>query len=360
MELGDKMLIDEKIQTYYLNNVKQIFVYLTSNCQLRCKQCLYKPLLSNTTNDAIPFEILSNLLETFHQLGAFKISFLGGEPTIYHDEKSNRRFSDVVHLAKEIGYEYIRVDTNGQFSSELLTNQDITRLDEITFSLDGFDENTNDLVRGAGVFNKSVDNIKHAISLGYNVQITCCVHHFMCPDLKQGLENIQTMIKFADDLGVGSINFHPILRVGVPRDSWIEGTYIDPVLWVNIYKEFTHMKLQTERDIKIRLPMRYISELDFSDEAVDYCPLKMGERALIMPDGQIKACAFTIGTPFCVAQYSKEKIDAEHTHSELSVIGNKKQQICCFQKKMANLIPLCMSYKPNQVEPVWLLTRKGR
>ena len=38
------MVIDEQVASYF-KNVKQVFLYLTDKCDLRCKQCLYKPNL---------------------------------------------------------------------------------------------------------------------------------------------------------------------------------------------------------------------------------------------------------------------------------------------------------------------------
>lgn len=71
------MIIDEKITELFQGRIKQVFVYLTSRCQLRCHQCLYKPLLTNECDD-IPFDTLSDLLSQFKEYGAFKLSFLAG------------------------------------------------------------------------------------------------------------------------------------------------------------------------------------------------------------------------------------------------------------------------------------------
>lgn len=51
------MNIDNRVKTYFDNRIKQVFVYITSKCQLSCKQCLYKPLLHSSSSD-INFEVL--------------------------------------------------------------------------------------------------------------------------------------------------------------------------------------------------------------------------------------------------------------------------------------------------------------
>lgn len=350
------MKFDARTKAYYDKKVKQVFVYITSRCQLRCKQCLYKPLLCNKSTD-IDFFTLTNLLEQFYKYGAYKVSFLGGEPTLYSDNGNCKDFGDVIEKVRKIGYKYIRVDTNGQFEKSFLDQQRIKLLDEITFSLDGHDEETNDAVRGRGAYNKCVDNIKYAVEKGYKVQITSCVHKYSCPDKYKGIENLKKMILFAERLGVYSINFHPILKVGIARDRWIDNTDIMPDTWKNIYDELISLVLRNEFNIKVRIPMRYCQKETalLSRDKYFYCPLEMGERALIMPDGQIKVCAFTIGTDECVARFDSETVHFEEKNNETTQIGILDKGALCYNQKAnsESLIPLCMSYKPYQSELVW-------
>ena len=56
---------------------------------MRCRQCLYKPLLCNESTD-IDFYTLVDLLKEFYKYGAYKVSFLGGEPTLYKDKKNSK------------------------------------------------------------------------------------------------------------------------------------------------------------------------------------------------------------------------------------------------------------------------------
>ena len=90
---GMQMNFDAKTRAYFDNKVKQVFVYITSRCQLRCRQCLYKPLLCNESTD-IDFYTLVDLLKEFYKYGAYKISFLGGEPTLYNDKENGKNFGD--------------------------------------------------------------------------------------------------------------------------------------------------------------------------------------------------------------------------------------------------------------------------
>lgn len=347
------MYIDNKLLGFYNNKVKQVFVYITSRCQLRCRQCLYKPLLCEESTD-IDFDALKDLLSMFRSLGAYKASFLGGEPTLY-SSKGNR-FTDILCACKDLGYDYVRFDTNGQFSADLLNDEGLRKADEITFSLDGFNKDTNDIIRGNGSFDKCVANIIAAVHRNYKVQITMCVHRAICQDAKSGIENIEKMVQFAASLGVSVINFHPIIKAGISRDNWIEDTDISPIIWKQIYE---HIQLhRKEYSIQVRLPMRFVEkkEYELKKERFTFCPVRLAERALIMPDGTVKVCAFTIGTQYHIAEYDGSRIELyEGEFSEFTLCDSVKDSgECLFQKSMRDdLIPLCMSFKPCQNEIVW-------
>ncbi len=350
------MHIDDRVKTYFDKRIKQVFVYITSRCQLHCRQCLYKPLLCASSSD-INFCLLMELLEIYNKWGAYKLSFLGGEPTLYYDKINKKRLSDVIVAAKKMGYKYIRIDTNGQFDSSFLNDAGIKQLNEITFSLDGHNQETNDSVRGVGSYQKCVENIKKAVETGYNVQITSCVHKFSCPNAEVGLQNLKDMIVFAKELGVKSINFHPILKVGIARDNWIDSTNIAVSDWQEVYNQMLSILPWDNDSIKVRIPMRFatVSQVENNIEKYHYCPVDMGERALIMPDGQIKVCAFTIGTQECVARYSIDGIIFEQNNNETNKIGSLDGNQVCYNQTCgySGIIPLCMSYKPYQTEIIW-------
>lgn len=45
---------------------------------------------------------------------------MGGEPTLYEIKEKNKPLLELIKKSKELGYEYVRIDTNGQFNSDLL------------------------------------------------------------------------------------------------------------------------------------------------------------------------------------------------------------------------------------------------
>jgi MoaA/NifB/PqqE/SkfB family radical SAM enzyme len=307
----------------------------------------------------IPLETVLALISDFKEMGASKLTIMGGEPTLYGISQNHIPLLKVINEAKKIGYEYVRIDTNGQFDSKLLMEQDFKKLDEITFSLDGPIPRINDPVRGKGVFNKCVSNIKKALELGYNVDITCCIHKELLKRNKTGILLLDSMIHFAETLGVNRINFHDLFKTGIPRDTWT-GNLVPPLEeWIEVYKEIQSNIERGKYKIPVRIPQCFVTREEFEEnpEYYSYCPVKMGERALIHPNGIIRICSLMIGTPYGVARFYDNKIIWDESPTNELRDHNLNQDTSCTNqnksKPFGKFVPLCVSFKPKQKEFIW-------
>ncbi len=335
--------------------LQQAFIYITDECNLSCEQCLYKPWLRQ--GNEISISTATALVGFFHSLGASKLSILGGEPTQYEE------LPRLVEIAKNADYQYVRMDTNGNFRPSILQDERFKEIDEITFSLDGNIEDINNKLRGDNTFDNCAKNIRLAASLGYNVNITSCVHRGNIGRDQGEKLLLDQMIEFASDMGVKRINFHPLFRMGVPRDDWAGDTDITPKQWIDVYLEIMKNVEDGVYQIDVRIPQRFVSKEKFDDNPAyyGYCPVKMGERVLVHANGMIQICALMIGTPFCVANYREEdeiiKITEETINNEIVKRGfdvncptSCTNQTRDFGEK---IVPLCISFKPNQKEYIW-------
>jgi MoaA/NifB/PqqE/SkfB family radical SAM enzyme len=282
---------------------------------------------------------------------------MGGEPTLYGGFHKNDSLLRLISGAKELGYEYIRIDTNGLFRRDLLLDKDFQKLDEITFSLDGHTAKINDKVRGKGSFKKCVQNIKEAVKLGYKVDITSCVHRGNIARDTKGDLLLHNLIKFVISLGVNRINFHPVFKMGIPRDTWIGQTDILPEHWINVRNEIMQKVEAGKYIIPVRIPHRFILQKEFQNdpEYYGYCSTKMGERVLIHPNGIIRICALLIGTPYGVAKFDNDGILWNKSiTNELHSCEVDRCTPCNNQKKnFGDLVPLCISFKAKQDEFIW-------
>lgn len=347
------MIVEQKFHDKFKNRIGQVFMYLVDICQLDCVQCLYKAELAfHMINKEIAYSDATNLMQSFYNLGARKMTFMGGEPTLY------KRLPELIHEARNIGYLYTRIDTNGLFNPSLLDNEYFQELDEITFSLDGYTEEMNDAIRGKGVFQKCVANIKRAINKGYKVHVTGCVNKAFVEAINDEL-GIINMIEFVKSLGVKTFNMHDLLKSGIPRDVWtgnIDTTvseYMQAFIKVLEYKRY-------ENDIHIRMPQSITTKEEFNrnPEYYGYCSVKQFDRILAFPNGMLRVCSLMIGSPYCVGYYDTERIYWNNTPTN-EVLGHDMTNYtpCTNQNKgnhFGEYVPLCVSFKPQQDEPVWV------
>jgi MoaA/NifB/PqqE/SkfB family radical SAM enzyme len=352
-----KMRIDPQFQRHF-RDLKQVFLYLIDECNLRCSYCLYKPnLMFKLGNKEIELETVLTLITDLRKLGASKLTIMGGEPTLYGAAVGNRPLLEIISTAKKLGYEYVRLDTNGIFETNLLLREDFRKLDEITFSLDGPNAEVNDAFRGKGTFDKCISNVKSALKLGYKVDITSCVHRANVERDEEGNLILDSLIKFVTTLGVNRINFHPIFKMKVPRDTWTGETDIQPSEWIKIREEISQNIATDKYNIQVRIPQRFIVREAFerNREYYGYCSAKLGERVLIHPDGIIRICALLIGTPYGVAKFYDGRILWDR--SPTNELRRHELNSCtpCANQVTNNgdLVPLCISLKENQDEFIW-------
>ena len=350
----------------HFRNLKQVFIYITNECNLSCPQCIYKPDTYFSIGDKqISYANTKKLLEDFYDIGATKLTLLGGEPTLYKD--GTYGISDVIFLAKQIGYKYVRMDTNGIFPTQLLSEKGFKEIDEISFSIDGYDENTNDRIRGNGSFEKAINNIKAAVKSGYTVDITCCLYEELLEKTSQGDYRFEQLIFLSEKLGVKRLNFHPLIKDGSPIDTWSDDLFVSPHHWIEVYKKMCVNIDDGKYCISVRIPQSFVEKKEFESNPQYYgfCPAKLGERVLIHPNGVIRICSALLCSAYGIADYTDDKIIwngrktnelSDHLLTEFTPCTNRSK------KDFDGLLPLCFSFKPRQKEYVYehLLNWEGK
>lgn len=347
----------------YFRSLQQVFLYVTDECNLRCTQCYYKPWLKPLGSSVeMDFDVACALLGKFRSLGAIKASFLGGEPTLYGRTGGNPRVTALIGHARRLGYEYIRLVTNGLLVDECLADPAFEQLDEISFSIDGDVPAIHDALRGTGTFARSVRNLQLAKQLGFTVHITTCVHRGNVGVGADGRLLVERAIRWAETLRVDLINFHPLFKMEIPRDTWSGETDISPQQWRDLYRALRSQIDRGEFRIPVRLPQRFVSSEEFERDPqfYGYCPVKMRERIEVHPNGQIHICALHNGTPIHIARFRRSDDSVWLTWNALN------NEIACYrfesdvhhpcaviQRSIDGLVPLCISFKPEQDEYVW-------
>ena len=188
--------LSENYVHYYPRN---LILQLVSGCNLRCKHCFFaeNEIKYDTSNDLTNFEIFEQIRYFVEEVNILNCTITGGE--IF----TSSILFKVIEYIKQHNIS-LKLITNGS----LITKNDAIRLgillnskfDTIQISLDGAKKETNDKIRGEGVFVKVCENIKQLVENNCKVEIGFTVN-------SQNVHEITDMYLLAKNLGVSKINF---------------------------------------------------------------------------------------------------------------------------------------------------------
>lgn len=172
--------------------LEAVYIEIHRVCNLSCEHC-YLP----EWKSAMSYAEFSRILEEARELGAYKISITGGEPSIHKD------IMRMIKRAYDLMFG-VNVQTNGV----LLTKEIVDKLAEykvsITSSLDGL-EREHDQFRGLkGAFQRTLEGIRSAKEAGLPVRVNITLH-------TGNVGSVRKLSLLLREIGVDEINaFYPI------------------------------------------------------------------------------------------------------------------------------------------------------
>jgi MoaA/NifB/PqqE/SkfB family radical SAM enzyme len=185
---------------------------ITQHCNLRCAHCRSTEFYSQSKNIDLPLDVNRRIAEELYVNGVRRIHFLGGEPLFRKD------FCDFVEYLDSIGMEW-SVNTNATLLTEKVAKRLLdARARVITISLDGPDAESNDAIRGSGVFDKVCENTVRLTHLrdrrrsNTRVVISCTV-------VRQSTGHMGAMTDLAHQLGVNSLILSSLRLMGRAKES---------------------------------------------------------------------------------------------------------------------------------------------
>lgn len=177
--------VNGEVTREYLEGYKMLNIYITNACNLKCKHCFM--LSGKKLENELTLEDWMKVLTLFKENGGEFVTFSGGEPLMF------KNFPQIISHAHDLGLKST-VLSNGLLWSDKLIYELAPFIDEIQFSLDGVDEETNSMVRGSGHFEKVVDTIVKFANAGVKTSVATT---FTYDNLN---ENTQTRYKNLVDL----------------------------------------------------------------------------------------------------------------------------------------------------------------
>jgi len=261
---------------------------ITHHCNLSCAHCRSTEYYKGSRVKDLPLETNKQIVDDLYLNGVRRIHFLGGEPLTRKD------FCDFAEYVGELGIVW-SVNTNGT----LLTENTARRLlaanaHVITISLDGPTDESNDAVRGKGVFQKVCENasrLTHILKTekkNTRVVIACTL-------VKQNADKITKMVDLAKELGVNSL---------ILSSLQLKGSAVKAVQKLSI-NQSTELKMAEEIAEKITRGSTQHVQLGFLTAiGTQYINEKFGtsfpiydsrceaivSKGYIQPDGALFAC----------------------------------------------------------------------
>ena len=181
------------------NGVYQISFEITNRCNLRCVHCMNKSDNSESTNDGLPWEQMSQLLDEMSCNNVKELYITGGEPTLYPN------FEKLVAKSKHLGMDTLLATNAYDIESQL--NVIKKYVDVVFVSIDGTPLTHNRFRGMSDAYEKSMSNIKKMISLGVPVRISTVVS-------KNNLNDLECIVKEVCGLGVFQLHFTVLVNVG--------------------------------------------------------------------------------------------------------------------------------------------------
>ncbi|RCX12217.1 uncharacterized protein DFR58_12327 [Anaerobacterium chartisolvens] len=158
----------DQIEEYMENNIHQLILQVTQNCNLRCKYCVYSGSYINRvhTKKRMSLEMAKKAVDFYHNhngnLENAIISFYGGEPLL-----EIKLIREIIAYAKKV-FEGKKLRLNMTTNATLLTDEIVDLLEQndvsLTISLDG-PQKIQDSSRifaesGRGTFEVIMDNLE--------------------------------------------------------------------------------------------------------------------------------------------------------------------------------------------------------
>ncbi|WP_024622110.1 radical SAM/SPASM domain-containing protein [Metaclostridioides mangenotii] len=150
---------DENNKQHFKNKIASIEI--THRCNLKCVHCCIDADGVVSENKDLSTEDMKSIFDKIIKWNPSRIMLSGGEPMLRKD------FIELLKYLKSNYHGKIIVSTNGT----LINEKNVSILSEsayqIDISLDGVDEESCSIVRGPGVFEKVIKNVKLLKSTGF-------------------------------------------------------------------------------------------------------------------------------------------------------------------------------------------------
>ena len=273
--------VPRRIDQLPYGRFRNVYLYITEACQLRCEHCYMGPRLDRALK--MPYEQVCSTLTTWRQMGGSKLTILGGEPTLHP------RYVEIIRYAAALGYEHVITTSNGlQPAARKFAQMNPDDFAYVQISLDGGTADSHDQVRGAGTFDTALATVAELVGRGFDTRIICTVNRVNAGDCLR-------LLDIADELGVSLVKFHVFSVIGRGHGAAEWG--IAPLDWIAFYENLE--KIAPHCRTRVWYQPTYARRERIAGYAADGyrgCIGRTLDRISIFPDGRAYVCSFLFDT----------------------------------------------------------------
>ncbi len=289
--------------------------HITSLCNLRCLHCYQEEFSKERDLGKEDLKKVSeNLLSTLRDWGRRAcIHLTGGEPFLKPELLPLLSHLEISPEVEELG-----IITNGLFlNEELLTKLiSFSKLKKIKISLDGANAETNDSIRGKGVFSKVIHSLNR-VKGKYPFEII-----LMFTVMRGNFRELPDFLKLSQELGVNGFIIERFIPWGRGRER------MEEVLTRDDWNEFVELlcNLFSIEDKNLLLTFQAFQVI-FKKEGSELlgAPCVLGKDGLcILPNGDILPCR---RFPIPIGNLLKDSLKMIWEESELLIFLGKKENL---------------------------------
>jgi radical SAM protein with 4Fe4S-binding SPASM domain len=268
-----------------------LFLYITEKCQLRCRHCyMGERLDAERRMSAADVERLLVYLRVAH--GQYKVYLLGGEPTTHPE------LDEILDVCQRQGFKVV-VTSNGLIPPRTWPLLD-SRVDSMSFSLDGAHAKTHEGMRGPNTFRPLLASIRTAVAAEMQTRAIFTVS-------AANVQDVPDAIDLADDLGLEMLSFHYFTPVGLGRG--MADLQLPPSRWLEVcagIRAASH-----GRRVRLFYPPAFADSSELQRlTGLGYrgCTARSLERLAVFPDGRVYICSMFFDTDLHYGEFVDGRI----------------------------------------------------
>lgn len=184
---------------------------------------------------------------------------------------------EAVKFAKSLGFD-VTVDSNGYLFHDFIDHVSPAELDFLSFSLDGPKPTVNDPIRGEGVFEICVANIRIAVERKFNVSLIYTVS-------RKNIYHLKDMVPLLVELGIKKFFIQVIGLRGksAPSKEGAESVQVSREEWLAVVPDVARQA--ADAGIHVTYPKVFLE----NDESFE-CAGLVAENYFIFPNGRVYQC----------------------------------------------------------------------